>query len=57
MASVSMSVEKFDYAKQVSDKLGRMFTLREWCCVEACYDAKKTVDEALTEVKKVKHRS
>lgn len=54
MATISPA--KFDYCKQVSDALGRMFTLREWYCVEACYDANKNEEQALIEVKKVKHR-
>lgn len=52
----TISVEKFDYCKRVSDALGRMFTLREWYCVEAAYDAGKTEEQALAAVKKVKHR-
>jgi len=56
----TISVDKFDYCKRVSDALGRMFTLREWYCVEACYHANKTEAQALEQVKKikkVKHRA
>lgn len=53
----TISVEKFDYCKRVRDALGRMFTLREWYCVEAAYDKGLSEEKALVEVKKVKHRA